>query len=35
VPTSVTLEFTAGTYGAGLPDPGQMVIEDFNICPPA
>jgi hypothetical protein len=34
IPTSVTLEFTAGTYGAGLPAPGTMVIEDFNVCPP-
>lgn len=34
IPSSVTLEFTAGTYGAGLADPGTMVIEDFNVCPP-
>lgn len=35
IPTAVTLEFTAGTYGMGLADPGQMVIEDFNVCPSA
>jgi hypothetical protein len=35
LPTSVIVEFTAGTYGAGLPDPGMAIIEDFNVCPGA
>jgi hypothetical protein len=33
VPTSVTLEFTSGEYGNGVPAPGTTTIEGFNICP--
>jgi len=35
IPTSVIVEFTAGTYGVGLPIPGKTIIEDFNVCPSA
>ncbi len=33
VPVSVGVEFTAGEYAVGIPDPGTAVFEDFNICP--
>ena len=33
IPTSVIVQFTAGTYGNGLADPGKAAIEDFNVCP--
>jgi len=33
VPASVIVEFTAGTYGSGLPDPGKAILENFNVCP--